>query len=220
MIRSRDKLKKKAIKTGSPLLLASYKHLRNKVNRLNIDLKRRNFTEKIQNSESNTKETWKALNQLMNKRSTTTNIDQLKQEGNVSSNKKDISDNMNQYFSSVGTTLAEEIEDSPNPLLSGEYHLNTRNSIFKFSPLQARDVREAIDKIKTSKGYGTDRISSYFLKLELPFIEDSLVLMPTKSLGTASFPHSWKTARVTPIFKDGEKDEKSNYRPISILPVI
>ena len=33
MIRSRDKLKKKAIKTGSPLLLASYKHLRNKVNR-------------------------------------------------------------------------------------------------------------------------------------------------------------------------------------------
>ena len=61
----------------------------------------------------------------MNKRSTTTNIDQLKQEGNVISNKKDISDTMNQYFSSAGTTLAEEIKDSPNPLLSGEYHLNT-----------------------------------------------------------------------------------------------
>ena len=46
MIRSRDELKKKALKTGSPLLLASYKHLRNKVNRLNIDLKRKYFTEK------------------------------------------------------------------------------------------------------------------------------------------------------------------------------
>ena len=108
----------------------------------------------------------------MNKRSKTTNIDRQKQEGNVISNKKDISDIMNQYFSSVGTSLAEEIEDSPNPLLSGEYHLNTRNSILKFSPLQVRDVREAIDKAKTSKGYGTDRISSYFLKLALPFIED------------------------------------------------
>ena len=156
----------------------------------------------------------------MNKRSKTTNIDQLKQEGNVISNKKDISDTINQYFSSVGTTLAEEIEDSPNPLLSGEYHLNTRNSIFKFSPLRVRDVSVAIDKVKTSKGYGTDGISSYFLKLALPFIEGSLVLMFKKSLGTASFPDSWKTARVTPIFKDGEKEEKSNYRPISILPVI
>ena len=36
-IRSRDKLKKKAIKTRSPLLLSSYKHLRNQVNRFNID---------------------------------------------------------------------------------------------------------------------------------------------------------------------------------------
>ena len=27
-------------------------------------------------------------------------------------------------------------------------------------------------------------------------------------------------ARVTPIFKDGYKDDKSNYRPISVLPAI
>ena len=98
MIRSRDKLKKKAIETGSPLLLSSYKHLRNQVNRFNNDLKRKYFTDSIQNSEGNTKETWKALNQLMNKRSKTTNIDYLKQEGNVLSNKKAISDTMNQFF--------------------------------------------------------------------------------------------------------------------------
>ena len=60
------------------------------------------------------------------KRSKTTNIDQLKQEGNVINNKKAISDTMNQYFCSVGITLAEEIEDSPNPLLSGEYHLKPK----------------------------------------------------------------------------------------------
>ena len=220
MIRSRDKLKKKAIKTGSPFLLSSYKHLRNQVNRFNIDLKRKYFTESIQNSEGNSKETWNALNQLMNKKSKTTNINYVKQEGNVISNKKAISDTMNQLFCSIGTTPAEEIEDSPNPLLSGKYHLNPKSSSFKFSPLLVRDVREAINKVKTSKGYGTDGISNYFLKLALPFIEHSFVLMFNMFLGTASFPDSWKTARVMPIFKDGEKDEKSNYRPISILPVV
>ena len=30
----------------------------------------------------------------------------------------------------------------------------------------------------------------------------------------------WKRARVTPIFKGGEREEMSNYRPISIIPII
>ena len=34
------------------------------------------------------------------------------------------------------------------------------------------------------------------------------------------FPDSWKTARVVPIFKNGERDDRSNYRPISALPVL
>ena len=43
---------------------------------------------------------------------------------------------------------------------------------------------------------------------------------PGTSLVTSQFPDSWKLARVTPIFKEGDKTEKSNYRPISVLPVI
>ena len=34
------------------------------------------------------------------------------------------------------------------------------------------------------------------------------------------FPDSWKIARVTPIYKNGDKADKSKYRPISVLPVI
>ena len=37
---------------------------------------------------------------------------------------------------------------------------------------------------------------------------------------TSQFPDSWKVARITPILKDGDRTEKSNYRPISVLPVI
>ena len=55
-----------------------------------------------------------------------------------------------------------------------------------------REVREAINKVKTSKGYGIDGICRYCLKLALPFIEHSLVLVFNKSLGTASFPDSRK----------------------------
>ena len=38
------------------------------------------------------------------------------------------------------------------------------------------------------------------------------------SLNTGIFPDRLKVAKVTPIFKKGEKSSISNYRPISVLP--
>ena len=92
--------------------------------------------------------------------------------------------------------------------------------MFELKPIGLQDIREAIGKIKTSRGSGVDGISSFFLKFTLPTIENSLALIFNFSIETGVFPDSWKTARVTPIYKDGEKAIKSNYRPISVLPVI
>ena len=58
------------------------------------------------------------------------------------------------------------------------------------------------------------------MKLALPYIENSLAFLFNTSIETSQFPDSWKVARITPIFKDGDKTEKPNYRPISVLPVI
>lgn len=38
------------------------------------------------------------------------------------------------------------------------------------------------------------------------------------SLQTGTFPNKVKTAKVIPIFKRGEKQQFTNYRPISLLP--
>ena len=41
-----------------------------------------------------------------------------------------------------------------------------------------------------------------------------------QSLINVKFPHCLKQAKVIPAFKKEEKLDKSNYRPVSILPVI
>ena len=51
-------------------------------------------------------------------------------------------------------------------------------------------------------------------------METSLAIMLNTSIETSQFPNLWKLARITPIFKGGDRSDKSNYRPISILPVI
>ena len=58
------------------------------------------------------------------------------------------------------------------------------------------------------------------MKLALPYIENSLAFLFSTSIETSQFPDSWKVARITPIFKDGDRTVQSNYRPISVLPVI
>ena len=34
------------------------------------------------------------------------------------------------------------------------------------------------------------------------------------------FPIEWKSAKVIPLFKQGERTDLNNYRPISIIPVV
>lgn len=38
-------------------------------------------------------------------------------------------------------------------------------------------------------------------------------------LDSGVVPADWKTATVVSVFKDDSKDDSSNYRPISVLPV-
>ena len=72
--------------------------------------------------------------------------------------------------------------------------------------------------MKTSHGSGNDGIASYFLKIAFPIIKGSFCDLFSLSLFSGKFPDCWKIARVGPIFKSGQRDDRSNYRPISILP--
>ena len=51
-------------------------------------------------------------------------------------------------------------------------------------------------------------------------IEDSRACFFNTSLEKSQFLDPWKIARVSPSIKDGDKTEKFNYRPISVLPVV
>jgi hypothetical protein len=60
---------------------------------------------------------------------------------------------------------------------------------------------------------------SYAVKDSIQFIREPLTFVFNISLYSGTFPNFMKIAKVRPIYKKGEKQEISNYRPISILPV-
>ena len=67
MCASRDKLSKQAIKSKSEVLFDAYKQMRNKINKVNTDLKRDYFTNKIASHEGDIKSIWKTINLVLDK---------------------------------------------------------------------------------------------------------------------------------------------------------
>ena len=162
LMMTRDRLKKAACKSKSPILMDSYRQARNKVNSLKVQLKKQYFFTKISECKGNLKESWKTINELLNKRSKSCNIDCIKDSGNAIVNRKEISNTMNNFFCTIGEKLASKIDATPNPLLSGDYGDTNNNIGFRFRTIEVQEIRDALAKAKTSKSFGNDNISCYF----------------------------------------------------------
>ena len=158
LMKTRDQLKKAASKRKSQFLMDSYRQVRNKVNTMNTHLKKQYYTDKISSCQGDMRESWKTINELLNKRSKSTNIECLKNLGTETVHKKDISNAMNNFFCSVGKDLANKIPPVPNPFLSGDYEVNKDKAEFNFKTIEVKDIRAAFAKIKTAKSFGTDNI--------------------------------------------------------------
>ena len=198
----------------------SYRQARNRVNLLNKQLTKQHYTDEISSSKGSPNDSWKTIKKFLNKRSKSCNIGCLKDVHNVVTSTDDISNVMYSYFCFIGTELASKIDHSSNPLLSGDYHVNQRLKIFNCRPINAQDIRDALAKAKTTNNLGHDNVFYFFLKLALPYIENFLAILFNTSIETRIFLGAWKLARVPLILKEWEKDDKSNYRPITVLPAI
>jgi len=71
--------------------------------------------------------------------------------------------------------------------------------------------------LKTKNTCGYDEISNRIIKLTAPFIISMLTYICNAVLSTGVSPDRLKYAIVKPSFKKGNKQEISNYRPISLL---
>lgn len=63
-------------------------------------------------------------------------------------------------------------------------------------------------------------ISARVLRECADIISSSICKIFNTSLKRGVLPNDWKCARVTPLFKQGEKTNVSNYRPISVVSTI
>ena len=79
------------------------------------------------------------------------------------------------------------------------------------------DVEHCLGRLSSKFTSGDDLIPSFLVRDCRSIFAQPLQKIINLSLSTAKFPTLWKRARVTPVFKKGDKSNIANYRPIAIV---
>ena len=219
MSRKRDRYKHSATISGKLSDWTRYKQTRNKVNNMKKQAKEifyNNIEFTLNDASScNPRQYWKIVKTLIKNNSLTCDfIPPLLNEidGTYSFTDTEKANNLNTYFSSVST-----IDDSQARLP----HFNSKtNAHLHNIIITEQDVIDILANLNINKANGPDEISHRMLKETRFSICTPLSIIFNRSMQENIFPELWKESNVMPLFKKGDKNLVSNYRPISLISCV
>ena len=128
----------------------------------------------------------------------------------VAQNRKEKAELFNTYFSTVVTDESHEQIDAPPFLEAGGQKIN----------FTEKEITKELEMLVVTKSRGADGIPPILLKKTAKTVSKSIKSLFNNIGRLHSVPGSWKHGLVSPIFKDGNKSEVKNYRPVTLLTVI
>lgn len=87
----------------------------------------------------------------------------------------------------------------------------------KIVKITQEDILTAIKRLKPKKSAGPDKIPPYVFKGCAELLVVPLSIIFNAILKTTVYPERWKTAKICPILKTGDKQNIKNYRPIATI---
>jgi hypothetical protein len=88
----------------------------------------------------------------------------------------------------------------------------------KYQYTSTKEIEKIISSLKSKNSYGYNEISVNILKFSSPYVSSPLCHICNKMFSSGIIPERLKYAVIKSIFKNGDRNNISNYRPISLLP--
>ena len=214
LMKTRNRLYRRHQRTREPNHMAAYNRVKAEVNTKIVQGKeayKNRLIQQLETVQNDPKNFWKVAKQIYassTKNGVPTIVDRNKQY----STPKDKANILAEYFSSLSqkpTVPDNFVLPEPPPLEEGD-------KIQSFTVTE-EDIFTELRKLKVGKSVGPDGLSNELLKMAARSLAPSLTSLYNRILTTSAYPRAWKRANVTPIYKKGSRQEKTNYRPISLL---
>ena len=190
---------------------------KNRVNGM-VQKSRKNYYKNIfENCSRNLKKTWKCINELMCRSNRKNEIKDMVFDGVSYGSSLGIAEKFNEFFINIAKKLDNELPpNNADPLLSLPSPLPNSFHLFDISEGECRKLIRNLKIVSTDLNTMPVKLfkeySNYFVY--------PLCKLINLSYASGVFPSKLKIARVTPIFKSGDRKNPSNYRPIANLSYI
>ena len=213
--KEKDRLYVKALRTQDSDMYNNYKQVRNKLNH-DIKLAEKRFIRiRISAAKNKSKVMWKIINGTLHTstKKSKKSISKLKDASRgFIYQSSDIANTFNDYFVNIGKNMSNTI-----PEVSHTIHSPRVTSSFVLFEILEEEISKLIHSLDEHKSSRDDDIPVKFLKLSCPVIAPVLADIFNRCILLGVYPSLLKTAKVIPLYKKGQLDERSNYRPISLL---
>ena len=215
-VKKKNKLYKKYLANPTPVRDSQYKRYKNKLNHLIRISKKTYYDKKFELAKSDLKTTWKLINEVTNLKRKKPSLPSSFRSNNMTINEPSkIANDFCKYFSEIGPSLARKIP--PTNRSFHEFLGPTISETIFLKPTTVNELREICMSFKNGKAPGYDNLPIHIIKKSFELISEPLMLVINSSLEAGLFPDKLKVAKIIPIYKAGEVDTFTNYRPISIL---
>ena len=120
-----------------------------------------------------------------------------------------------QYETVFSTPLQDKTINCPSDFFMATDNLNHENELHNIN-ITTTDITEAITTLSNNSAAGPDYVPAVLLKKCSDQLAIPLCTFYTNSLTTGVIPQLLRSAKITPVFKGGSRDEAKNYRPIAL----
>ena len=143
---------------------------------------------------------------------------QLNIEGKSVTDSYKLANIFNDYFANATYTTQSENYDHPPSALDSLHSSCTKSfSQIHMTPVSANEIKDIIKSLKMKNSCGYDEVPLKIFKISLPYIVSPLTYLCNRSRLSGKFPTWLKYAQIVPVFKKGDKEQPTNYRPKSLL---
>ena len=186
-----------------------------------IETKRSYYHNTFRNYKNNMKKTWRIINETLGKTNQKNNLPIFIEHNNtLITDPNRISNTFNDYFANIGSDLASNICADGNNEMYKQYLLTQSQCTCKFEKIHEDDILKIINKMDNKSSSGYDMFSNKIIKAIKNEISKPLTLIINQMLESGIFPDSLKIAKIIPLYKKGNINSITNYRPISLLPTL
>ena len=197
---------------------SNFNQYRNRLGKTIALAKRMYYKTIFEQYKQDMKKTWAILSDILYRKAVNSLPDTMTVGGHDCGDRKAIAEEFNNFFATVGERNGHT--NSEGNCNFRDYLTHKTDKFFSFRQIDNTATIRIIKNMKISQSKGHDGISSELVKLINNDISHCITLIINQSLTSGIFPDRLKIAKVTPIYKKGCKKSISNYRPISVLPVI